>query len=80
MSSIKSTNSTSSSDSYSWLDDWPEDFDGTGLFERLRSGEPPVFRFSMKDVIDEVEKNLDSQVIGIPLVGHGSNFFVSDAA
>ncbi|KAJ6512153.1 hypothetical protein C8R47DRAFT_963396 [Mycena vitilis] len=68
-----STDSTSSS--YSWFDEWPSDFDGTGLLERLENSEQPVFRFNVKDVFDEVHKNLRSKVFQVPRVGSGSNCF-----
>ncbi|KAJ7459726.1 hypothetical protein FB451DRAFT_557131 [Mycena latifolia] len=67
----KSTDSTSSSESWC-RDEWPKDFDGTGLLER--SGEP-LFRFSVPDVFSEVEENLGCRVIGVPHVGMGSNYF-----
>ncbi|KAJ7758528.1 hypothetical protein DFH07DRAFT_868009 [Mycena maculata] len=68
----KSTDSSSSS--YSWWDEWPQDFDGTGLFERL-TDEPPLFRFSVQDILDEVKDNVGSRVIGVPCVSSGSNYF-----
>ncbi|KAJ7459724.1 hypothetical protein FB451DRAFT_1141519 [Mycena latifolia] len=68
----KSTDSPASSDG--WWDEWPKDFDGTGLLNKIENGEP-LFRFSVQDVFSEVEKNLRCRVIGVPHVGKGSNYF-----
>ncbi|KAJ6557356.1 hypothetical protein DFH09DRAFT_543815 [Mycena vulgaris] len=72
---FKSTDSTSSSDSYRWLDEWPQNFDGTGLFEKIKNGESSLFRFSIQDIFQEVEKALDCQISGVPYAGKGSNYF-----
>ncbi|KAJ6589124.1 hypothetical protein B0H19DRAFT_1014234 [Mycena capillaripes] len=70
-----SSHSSWSSDSSSAWDDWPPDFDGTGLFESLKRDEPPVFRFDVRTVLGEVEEHVGSKVVDIPLVGKGSNYF-----
>ncbi|KAJ7208051.1 hypothetical protein GGX14DRAFT_455343 [Mycena pura] len=73
-----STHSSWSSDSSTWWDDWPPDFDGTGLFQRLArddADDPPLFRFDVRDVLREVEARLGSAVVDIPKVGKGSNYF-----
>jgi hypothetical protein len=71
-----STHSSWSSDSSCAWDDWPHDFDGTGLFESLDRDEPPIFRFDVRAVLDEVEEHVGSKVVDIPKVGKGSNYFV----
>ncbi|KAJ7074471.1 hypothetical protein C8F01DRAFT_25482 [Mycena amicta] len=66
-----------------WWDDWPADFDGTGLFQRLlevenSTGEVPslpLFRFDVRDVLDEVEAFVGNSVVDIPRVGRGANYF-----
>ncbi|KAF7326393.1 hypothetical protein MVEN_02616900 [Mycena venus] len=71
-----STHSSWSSDSSSAWDDWPADFDGTGLFESLdRPDEPAIFRFDVRRILDEVEEHVGSSVVDIPKVGKGSNYF-----
>ncbi|KAJ7226250.1 hypothetical protein B0H12DRAFT_1193299 [Mycena haematopus] len=74
--SKSSTQSTWSTDSSSAWDDWPMDFDGTGLFESISCADEPIFRFDVRRVLDEVEEHLDSVVVDIPRVGKGSNYFV----
>ncbi|KAJ7459733.1 hypothetical protein FB451DRAFT_1141530 [Mycena latifolia] len=71
----ESTNSISSSWSYGWRDESPRDLDGTGLLEKLKSGESSLFRFSVQDIFSEVEKNLGCQIIGVPYAGSGANYF-----
>lgn len=61
----------------SWWDDWPADFDGTGLFQSLEREDPPIFRFDVRNILEEVEEHLGSKVVDIPKVGKGSNYFVS---
>lgn len=72
-----SSHSSWSSDSSEAWDDWPPDFDGTGLFESLESDDPPVFRFDVRSILGEVEEHVESNVVDIPKVGKGSNYFVS---
>ncbi|KAJ7285607.1 hypothetical protein C8J57DRAFT_1446479 [Mycena rebaudengoi] len=62
----RSKSSDSSSSSNSWWDPWPQDFDGTGLLENIQKSEPPLFRFNVQDVLDEVEKNVGYRAIEIP--------------
>ncbi|KAJ7119447.1 hypothetical protein C8R44DRAFT_624873 [Mycena epipterygia] len=59
----------------SWWDDWPADFDGTGLFQSLEREDPPIFRFDVRNILEEVEEHLGSKVVDIPKVGKGSNYF-----
>ncbi|KAF7361244.1 hypothetical protein MSAN_01156500 [Mycena sanguinolenta] len=74
--SKSSTQSSWSTDSSSAWDDWPRDFDGTGLFERINcAADEPIFRFDVGTVLDEVEQQLGSTVVDIPKVGKGSNYF-----
>ncbi|KAJ6510386.1 hypothetical protein C8R45DRAFT_387503 [Mycena sanguinolenta] len=71
-----STQSSWSTDSSSAWDDWPRDFDGTGLFERINcAADEPIFRFDVRRVLDEVEEQQGSVVVDIPKVGKGSNYF-----
>lgn len=72
-----SPHSSTSSDSISWLDDWPTNFDGTGLLASLRSGAKPLFRFNVEDIFKEIEANLGTKLVDVPRVGKGSNNFVS---
>ncbi|KAJ7126489.1 hypothetical protein C8R46DRAFT_59678 [Mycena filopes] len=74
-SAPSSKSSVSSSSSFSWFDEWPQDFTGTGpgLLAKLQSG--GLFRFAVQDVLQEVEKNLGHKVVEIPSVGNGSNYF-----
>ncbi|KAF8170677.1 hypothetical protein K438DRAFT_1853678 [Mycena galopus ATCC 62051] len=70
------THSSWSTDSSSAWDDWPADFDGTGLFQSINSvDEPPIFRFDVHKVLDEVEDQVGGVVVDIPKVGKGSNYF-----
>ncbi|KAJ7629364.1 hypothetical protein DFH06DRAFT_1056959 [Mycena polygramma] len=69
------THSSWSSDSSCAWDDWPSDFDGTGLLESLERDEPPIFRFDVRTVLNEVEELVGSKVVDIPKVGKGSNYF-----
>ncbi|KAJ7186727.1 hypothetical protein C8R46DRAFT_278713 [Mycena filopes] len=65
-----------SSDSSSCWDDWPANFDGTGLFQSLLArDDPPIFRFDVPCVLREVEGRLHSAVVDIPRVGKGANYF-----
>ena len=64
-------------------DDWPRmpdgsDFDGKELLTLLRSGNSP-FRhdWDVNLLIREIEDNLHTHVIVIPLVSKGSNNYVS---
>ncbi|KAJ7725924.1 hypothetical protein B0H16DRAFT_1384093 [Mycena metata] len=75
MSNGDASASSWSSDSSSCWDDWPADFDGTGLFQSLDRDEPPIFRFDVQCVLAEVEGQLQSAVVDIPKVGKGSNYF-----
>ncbi|KAF7313235.1 hypothetical protein MKEN_01010200 [Mycena kentingensis (nom. inval.)] len=72
-----------------WWDDWPPDFDGTGLFQRLEEMEAaetgdgdardapalPIFRFDVREVLNEVEAVVGNRVVDIPNVGKGANYF-----
>ncbi|KAJ7730909.1 hypothetical protein DFH07DRAFT_160412 [Mycena maculata] len=72
---VDSARSSWSSESLNWWDDWPPDFDGTGLFQRLESEDHPLFRFDVREVLKEVEGRLGGTVVDIPRVGKGSNYF-----
>ncbi|KAJ7475227.1 hypothetical protein B0H11DRAFT_1918200 [Mycena galericulata] len=72
----ESGHSSWSSESLSWWDEWPVDFDGTKLFQSLENDDPPIkFRFDVREVMKEVEELLGSKVVDIPQVGKGSNYF-----
>ena len=64
-------------------DDWPEmpdgsTFDGKQLFTLVRSGNSPMSRvWDVNLLIRETEEVLGSQVMDIPTVTKGSNFYVS---
>lgn len=64
-------------------DEWPQmpdgtDFDGKQLLAMVRNGNSPFHGvWDVNLLIQEVEKNLDTQVIDIPEVCHGSNNYVS---
>ena len=69
------------SDSY-MQDDWPKmpddsDFDGKNLLTLVRKGQSPFDgAWDVNLLIQEVEENLHSQVIEIPTVYDGANFYV----
>ncbi|KFY40065.1 hypothetical protein V494_03676 [Pseudogymnoascus sp. VKM F-4513 (FW-928)] len=60
-------------------DDWPQmpdgtDFDGKQLLTPVRNGNSPFHKaWNVELLIQEIEKNLDTQVVDIPTVYHGSN-------
>jgi hypothetical protein len=64
-------------------DEWPQipdgtDFDGKQLLTLVRDGNSPFHGvWDVNLLIQEIEKNLDTQVIDIPQVYHGSNNYVS---
>jgi hypothetical protein len=64
-------------------DEWPEmpdgiDFDGKQLLTLVRDGNSPFHGvWDVNLLIQEIEKNLDTQVIDIPQVYYGSNNYVS---
>lgn len=54
------------------------DFDGEQLLTLVRSGNSPFHTaWDVNLLIQEVERNLNTQVIDIPNVYHGSNNYVS---
>ena len=64
-------------------DDWPKmqdgiDFDGKQLLTLVRSGNSPFDKvWDVNLLIREVEENLCTKVIDIPVVDKGSNNYVS---
>ena len=64
-------------------DDWPKmqdgiDFDGKQLLALVRSGNSPFHGvWDVNLLIREVEENLCTEVIDIPIVNKGSNNYVS---
>ena len=66
-----------------YQDEWPKiqdgtDFDGKNLLTLVRNGNSPfVGAWDVNLLIQEIEENLATQVIDIPLVSNGSNFYVS---
>lgn len=72
MSSISTTSDSSSIR----RERWPADWDGTGLLERVRNGDP-VFKFDIHALVHEIEDKLQSKVADIPLVTTGANCYVS---
>ena len=66
-----------------YCDDWPEmpdgsTFDGKQLLTLVRSGKSPMSRvWDVNLLIREIEEILGSEVIDIPTVTKGSNFYVS---
>lgn len=64
-------------------DEWPStpdgnEYDGKQLMDLVRNDNSP-FRgdWDVKQLIQEIEEKLDTQVIDIPIVGKGSNSYVS---
>lgn len=64
-------------------DDWPKmpdgsNFDGKQLLTLVRSGTSPFHGvWDINLLIREIEENVGAQVIDIPTVSHGSNYYVS---
>ena len=61
-------------------DEWPKiqdgtDFDGKNLLTLVRNGNNP-FVWDVNLLIQEVEENLATQVIDIPVVSSGANYYV----
>ena len=61
-------------------DEWPKiqdvtDFDGKNLLTLVRNGNSP-FVWDVNLLIQEVEENLATQVINIPVVSRGSDYYV----
>jgi hypothetical protein len=65
------------------LDEWPKiqnstDFDGKNLLTLVRNGNSPFAgAWDVNLLIQEIEENLATQVIDIPVVTKGSNYYVS---
>lgn len=66
-----------------YCDDWPKmpddsDFDGKRLLSLVQGGNSPFHKiWDVLLLIREIEENLSTQVIDIPVVSSGSNNFVS---
>jgi hypothetical protein len=66
-----------------YQDEWPKiqdgtDFDGKNLLTLVRNGNSPfVGAWDVNILIQEIEENLATQVIDIPVVSNGSNYYVS---
>ena len=66
----------------SFRDDWPKmpegnDFDSRQLLTLVRSGNSPFQGvWDVNLLIQEIEENLDTQVVDIPIVYNGSNNYV----
>ena len=64
-------------------DNWPQtsdgvDFDGKQLLSLVRSGNSPFHEaWDVNLLIREIEENLITQVIDIPIIYRGSNNYVS---
>jgi hypothetical protein len=64
-------------------DDWPKmpdgsDFDGKQLLVLVRSGNSPFHGvWNVNLLIREIEENLGTQVIDVPVIYKGSNSLVS---
>ena len=64
-------------------DEWPKmpdgnDFDGKQLLTLARSGNSPFHGlWDVNLLIREIEENLDTHVIDIPVISTGSNNYVS---
>jgi hypothetical protein len=64
-------------------EDWPKsadgsDFDGKQLLALVSSGNSPFHgAWNVNLLIQEIEENLNTQVIDIPVVSKGSNNYVS---
>ena len=64
-------------------DEWPKmsdgnDFDGKQLLTLVRSGNSPFDGlWNVNLLIREIEENLDTHVIDIPIISKGSNNYVS---
>ena len=59
-----------------WRDEWPDDFDGTGLLEKLRQRQT-TFRFDVQNLLHEIEGRLGAKIVDILVVMEGSNNFLS---
>ena len=66
-----------------YCDEWPKmldgkDFDGKHLLSLVRSGNSPFKGlWDVNLLIQEVEENLNTQVIDIPVISMSSNNYVS---
>jgi hypothetical protein len=66
-----------------YQDEWPKiqdgtDFDGKNLLILVRNGcSPFVGAWDVNLLIQEIEENLATQVIDIPVVNNGANYYVS---
>jgi hypothetical protein len=64
-------------------DNWPKmsdegDYDGKQLLSLVRSGNSPFHGvWDVNQLIREIEENLSTQVIDIPIIYKGSNNYVS---
>lgn len=67
----------------SWRDDWPSGpdgspYDGKKLMELVFSNQsPPRGLWNVRQLLQEIEENLNIKVIDIPIVNRGSNKYVS---
>ena len=65
-----------------WRDEWPSmpdgrQYDGRELMSLVRNNDSPFSGvWDVRLLIQEIESNLDTQVIDIPVVGKGSNNYV----
>lgn len=64
-------------------DEWPEmpdgnEYDGKQLLTLVRIGKSPFYGlWDVNLLIQEIEENLNTQVIDIPVISKGSNNYVS---
>ena len=61
----------------SWFDDWPDNFDGTGLYDKITARTGLGFRFDVDHLIRLIGEKIGFTVVDIPKVYTGSNYFVS---
>jgi hypothetical protein len=77
---------TDRADNRKIIDAWPkssngDDWDGTGFLPLVHDGNNPFgAAWDAAELIKEVEVNLDTSVIDIPLVSFGANHYVSPQA
>jgi hypothetical protein len=64
----------------SWFDNWPDNFDGTGLYDKITARAGAGFRFDVDYLIHLIQEKIGSKVVDIPNVYNGSNYFVSPLA
>jgi hypothetical protein len=64
----------------SWFDNWPDNFDGTGIYYKITARTGLGFRFDVDHLIRLIQEKIGFTVVDIPKVYTGSNYFVSPLA